>query len=112
MGRRGLARRRDALALIRQWLDLDARAAEGGAATARDVSSSITKLTVGNTDVSVSPGQRRPRAHRENARKIAHGVEEVFFESRGESIPAEVLPNAVLFTERASAVRAEQPAAA
>ena len=105
-------RLRDALALFRQRFDLDACAANCGAAAEDQIAVGIASLTIGNADVSVSPGQRRPHAHRENALKIAHRIKDIFFESRGESIPAEVRPDAVLFAERAGPVGAERPAAA
>ncbi len=103
-----LPRRRDALALRRKRLDLDACAANRGAAVEDQITDGIALLAVGNADEFVSPGESDPGAHGENACKVPHSIKEVLLKGIRKSIPAEMCPDAVLrAAEGAVAVGAE-----
>ena len=98
--------RSNTLALIRQRLDLDARTTHRGAPALRDISGGVMKLTVGNADKSIPPGDSQPDPYFDRARKIAQRIKEVFDLGKSKAIAAEMFPGSVLFAERARPVRA------
>jgi hypothetical protein len=67
-------------------LDLDARAAKGGAPIEEQIAGGVTRLAVGDADELVFPRDRELDAHFEDARKVAQAIIEVFRESPGEFI--------------------------